>query len=61
MILKLETLRKADHKYLRSLKMCCWRRMEKIRNSEVLHTVKEEIISYIQYEGEMLTVWSHFA
>jgi hypothetical protein len=23
-------LRKVDHKYLKSLDMCCWRRMEKI-------------------------------
>jgi hypothetical protein len=42
------TPRKADQKYLESFDMWCWRRMEKIswtdrvRNEEVLHTVKEE-------------------
>jgi hypothetical protein len=42
------TLRKVDRKYLESLEMWCWRRMEKIswtdrvRNEEVLHRVKEE-------------------
>jgi hypothetical protein len=44
------TLRKVDQKYLESSEMRCWRRMEKIswtdrvRNEEVLHGVKEEII-----------------
>jgi hypothetical protein len=42
------TLLKADHKYLESFEMWCWRMMEKIswtdrvRNEEVLHRVKEE-------------------
>jgi hypothetical protein len=42
------TLRKVDQKYLESLEMWCWRRMEKVsctdrvRNEEVLHRVKEE-------------------
>jgi hypothetical protein len=42
------TLRKVDQKYLESLELWCWRRMEKIswtdrvRNEEVLHIVKEE-------------------
>jgi hypothetical protein len=42
------TLRKVDQKYLESYEMLCWGRMEKIgwtdrvRNEEVLHTVKEE-------------------
>jgi hypothetical protein len=42
------TLRKADQKYLQSVEMWCWRRMEKIswtdrvRTEEVLHRVKEE-------------------
>jgi hypothetical protein len=42
------TLRKVDQKYLESFEVWCWRRMEKIsctdrvRNEEVLHTVKEE-------------------
>jgi hypothetical protein len=40
------TLRKVDQKYLESFEMWCWRRMEKlswtdrVRNEEVLHTVK---------------------
>jgi hypothetical protein len=40
------TLRKVDQKYLESLDIWCWRRMEKInwtdrvRNEEVLHRVK---------------------
>jgi hypothetical protein len=42
------TLRKVDQKYLESFEVWCWRRMKKIsltdrvRNEEVLHTVKEE-------------------
>jgi hypothetical protein len=42
------TLWKADHKYVESLEMRCWRRMEKIswiegvRNEVVLHTVNED-------------------
>jgi hypothetical protein len=42
------TLRKVDRKYLESFEMWCWRIMEKIiwidrvRNEEVLHRVKEE-------------------
>jgi hypothetical protein len=42
------TLHKVDQKYLESFEMWCWRRMEKIRwidrvrNEEVLHRVKEE-------------------
>jgi hypothetical protein len=42
------TLRKVDQKYLQSLEMWCWRRLEKIswadcvRNEEVLQTVEEE-------------------
>jgi hypothetical protein len=42
------TLRKVDQKYQESFEMWCWRRMEKIswidrvRNEEVLHRVKEE-------------------
>jgi hypothetical protein len=42
------TLRKVDQKYLESFEMWCWRRMEKInwidrvRNEEVLQSVKEE-------------------
>jgi hypothetical protein len=42
------TFRKVDQKYLESFVMWCWKRMEKIswtdrvRNEEVLHTVKEE-------------------
>jgi hypothetical protein len=42
------TLRKIDQKYLESFEMWCWRRLEKIswtdrvRNEEVLHSVKEE-------------------
>jgi hypothetical protein len=42
------TFRKVDQKYLESFEMWCWRRMEKIswtdrvRNEEVLHSVKEE-------------------
>jgi hypothetical protein len=42
------TLRKVDQKYLESIEMWCWRRMEKIswtdrmRNEEVLHRVNEE-------------------
>ena len=42
------TLRAADHKYLESFEMWCWRRMEKIswtdhvRNEEVLLTVNEQ-------------------
>jgi hypothetical protein len=43
------TLRKGDQEYLESFEMQCWRRMEKIswidrvRNEEVLHRVKEEM------------------
>jgi hypothetical protein len=42
------TLRKLDQKYVESLEMWCWRRMEKIswmdcvNNETVLHRVKEE-------------------
>jgi hypothetical protein len=42
------TLCKVNQKYLERFEMWCWRRMEKIswtdrvRNEEVLHTVKEE-------------------
>jgi hypothetical protein len=42
------TLRKLDQKYLESLEMWCWRRMEKIKwmdrinNEAVLHRVKKE-------------------
>ena len=42
------TLRKVDQKYLKSIEMWCWIRMEKIswadhvRNLEVLQSVKEE-------------------
>jgi hypothetical protein len=42
------TLWKVDQKYLGRFEMWCWRKMEKIswtdrvRNEEVLHTVKEE-------------------
>ena len=42
------TLRAADHKYLESLEMWCWRRMEKIswtdhvRNEDVLLRVNEQ-------------------
>jgi hypothetical protein len=42
------TLGKVDQKYLESFDTWCWRRMEKIswtdrvRNEEVLHTVKKE-------------------
>ena len=42
------TLRTADQKFLESFEMWCWRRIQKIcwtdrvRNEEVLHTVKEE-------------------
>jgi hypothetical protein len=41
------TLWKVDQKYLESIEMWCWRRMEKIRwadrvRNEVLHRVKEE-------------------
>jgi hypothetical protein len=45
---KIWTLRNVDQKYLESFEMWCWRRMEKIswtdrvRNEEVLHSVKEE-------------------
>jgi hypothetical protein len=41
-------LQKVDQKYVESFEMWCWRRMEKIswinrvRNEEVLHRVKEE-------------------
>ena len=48
------TLRKVDQKYLKSFETWCWRRMEKInwtdrvRNEEVLHTVKKERKSCIQ-------------
>jgi hypothetical protein len=47
-VLRLETLRKVDLKYLENFEMWCWRRMEKIswtdrvRNEEVLHGVKVE-------------------
>ena len=46
-MLKPETLPKVDKKYLVSVEMCCWRRMQKtswtdrVRN-EMLHRVKEE-------------------
>jgi hypothetical protein len=42
------TLRKVDQKYLESLELWCWRRMEKIswtdrvKNEEVLQRVKDE-------------------
>jgi hypothetical protein len=41
------TLRKVDQKYLESLEMWCWRRMEiswtdRVRNEEVLQRVKEK-------------------
>jgi hypothetical protein len=41
------TLRKVDQKYLESFETWCWRRMEiswtdRVRNEEVLHTVKEK-------------------
>ena len=41
------TLRKVDEKYLESLEMWCWRKMEEILwnnrvKSEVLHRVEEE-------------------
>ena len=42
------TFRAADHKYLKSFEMWCWRRMEKInwtdhvRNEEVLLRVNEQ-------------------
>ena len=42
------TLQKVDQKYLKSLEMWCWRRMENIswndyvRNEEVLHRIKDE-------------------
>jgi hypothetical protein len=42
------TLREVDQKYVGSFEMWCWRRMEKIswidrvRNGELLHRVKEE-------------------
>ena len=48
MVLKLDTLRKVDLKYLESFEMSCCRRMEKISwtdrvgNEEVLHGVKVE-------------------
>jgi hypothetical protein len=47
-VLKRGHFRKVDQKYLESLAMWCWRRMEKISwtdrvgNEEVLHRVKEE-------------------
>ena len=42
------TLRKVRQKYPEGLEMCCWRRLcriswtDRVRNEEVLHTVKEE-------------------
>ena len=42
------TLRKVRQKYSEGLEMCCWRRLcriswtDRVRNEEVLHTVKEE-------------------
>jgi hypothetical protein len=53
------TLRKVDRKYLQSFEMWCWRRMEKIcwadrvRNEEVLHTVKVKgkVLPRIGHEG----------
>jgi hypothetical protein len=41
------TLLKVDQKYLESVEIWCWRRMEirwtdRVRNEEVLHRVKEE-------------------
>jgi hypothetical protein len=47
MVLKVRTLQEVDQKYLGNFEMWCWRRMEKIswtdrvRNEEVLYTVKE--------------------
>ena len=48
MLLKHETLRKVDQKYLGSFEMWCYRSMEmiswtdRVGNEEVLHRVKEE-------------------
>jgi hypothetical protein len=47
-------LRKVDQKYLKVLKLWCWRLMEirctcRVRNEDVLHRVKEEdILAYIR-------------
>jgi hypothetical protein len=47
-VLKLETLQKVSHKYLKSFGMWSWRRTDKIswtdrvRNGDVLQRVKEE-------------------
>jgi len=47
---KTGTLREVDQKYLKSFEMWCWRRMDNIsrtqrlRNEEVLQTVKEEYL-----------------
>jgi hypothetical protein len=54
-VLRLDTLRKVDLKYLESFEMWCCRRMEKISctdrvgNEEELHGVKvESEVKYIQ-------------
>jgi hypothetical protein len=55
------TLRKIYEKYLKSSEMWCCRRVEKIswidrmKSEEVLHRVKEEITSYMQYKEGRLT------
>jgi hypothetical protein len=48
MVLRLGHFKKIDQKYVESVEMWCWRRMEKtsltdhVRNEDVLHTVKKE-------------------
>jgi hypothetical protein len=59
------TLRKLDQKYLESLEMWCWRRMEKIswmdrvNNEAVLHRVKEHSSDNKMKEGQL--DWTHIA
>ena len=54
MVLKLKTLPKVDHKFLKSFKMWCWRRMEtiscsdRVRNEELLHSQGKEFPSTIK-------------
>jgi hypothetical protein len=55
MVLKLGTLRKADHNCLESVEMCCWRKLEEIRwtdclKNEILHRVKEQRDAYNKME-----------
>jgi hypothetical protein len=46
------TLRKVDRKYLESLEMWCWKRMEKISWTD--HVKNEEVLQRVKHERNVL-------